>query len=131
MLAVDTTVLGYAVGADHPLREPCRQVNTAIRGRAIRAVTTAEVIQEFAQVRARRRVRDAASALARSCATLLSPLLRPDEADLRAGFGLFVATRELGAYGARLTDLSRGHRLAKKVDIECPPGETRTVTRSE
>lgn len=118
MLAVDTTVLGYAVGADHPLREPSRQVNTAIRGRAICAVTTAEVIQEFAQVRARRRVRDAASALARSCATLLSPLLRPDEADLRAGFGLFVATRELGVRGTADGPFSRsqigkegGHRM--------------------
>lgn len=102
MIAVDTTILVYAVGADHPLREPCRQVITAIRGRVIRAVTTAEVIQEFAHVRARRRGREDASALARSYATLLSPLLQPDEADLRAGLELFAATQELGAFDAVL-----------------------------
>jgi predicted nucleic acid-binding protein len=54
MIVFDTTVLVYAKGADHPLRDPCRQLIAAAE-RRIEATTTVEAIQEFVHVRSRRR----------------------------------------------------------------------------
>ena len=44
---IDTAVLMYAAGAEHPLREPCRRVMLAIRSGALEAVTSVEVVQEL------------------------------------------------------------------------------------
>lgn len=44
---VDTSVIMFAAGAEHPRREGCRAVLTAITAGQIDAVTSAEVIQEI------------------------------------------------------------------------------------
>lgn len=44
---IDTAVLMYAAGAEHPLREPCRRVMLAIGSGALTAVTSVEVVQEL------------------------------------------------------------------------------------
>ena len=54
MIVLDTHVLAYAVGAEHPLRAPSRSVVAAIEAGTLRATTTVGVVQEFAHVRARR-----------------------------------------------------------------------------
>ena len=92
MIVLDTTVLAYAVGADHPLQVPCR--------RLVRA--TVEVVQEFAHVRARRRDRQDAAELARDYIELLSPLLVVEEPDLREGLRLFEDSAGIGAFDAVL-----------------------------
>lgn len=102
MIVLDTTVLVYAVGGDHPLRRPCRDVIEAMRDGNVVATTTVEVLQEFAHVRSRRRSRSDAAALTNDFATLLSPLLRPDVADVRLGLTLFEELDELGAFDAVL-----------------------------
>ncbi len=102
MILLDTTVLVYAKGQDHPLREPCRELIQAIAERRIEATTTVEVIQEFVHVRARRRGRSDAAALGRDYAELLSPLLSPTTADLTDGLALFERAEELGAFDAVL-----------------------------
>ena len=85
MIVLDTTVLVYAKGADHPLRSPCRDLMAAIADERLEATTSAEVIQEFVHVRARRRDRRDAAALGRDYADLLSPLLSVTREDLRRG----------------------------------------------
>jgi predicted nucleic acid-binding protein len=102
MIVLDTTVLVYAKGADHPLREPCRQLIAAIAEGAVDATTTADVIQEFVHVRARRRDRSDAAALGRDYAELLSPLLSINREHLQYGLTLFEATPRLGAFDAVL-----------------------------
>lgn len=102
MILVDTSVLVYAVGADHPLRTPCRQLVELVAEGTVRATTTVEVIQELVHVRARRRDRSDAAALGRSFATLLAPLTQPDAADLRRGLSLFEEHAGLGAFDAVL-----------------------------
>lgn len=52
MIDLDTTILVYAKGADHPLRDPCRRLIAAIEEGRVLATTTSEVIQEFVHVRA-------------------------------------------------------------------------------
>jgi hypothetical protein len=42
VIIVDTTVLAYAVGDEHPLREPCRRLLAAHANGTIEATTTVE-----------------------------------------------------------------------------------------
>lgn len=102
MIVLDTTVLVYAKGADHPLRDPCRELVAAIADERIEATTTAEVIQEFVHVRARRRDRKDAAALGRDYAELLSPLLSITRDSLLQGLTLFETASRLGAFDAVL-----------------------------
>ncbi len=102
MIVLDTTVLAYAVGVEHPLQAPCRRLVRAIADSEIVATTTVEVIQEFAYVRARRRDRKDAAELARDYIELLSPLLIVEETDLREGLRLFEENPGIGAFDAVL-----------------------------
>jgi predicted nucleic acid-binding protein len=102
MIVLDTTVLVYAKGADHPLRDPCRQLVQAIAERRVAATTTVEVIQEFVHVRARRRSREDAAALGRDYAALLSPLLSVGTDELERGLDWYERAERLGAFDAVL-----------------------------
>jgi predicted nucleic acid-binding protein len=102
VILLDTTVLVYALGSDHPLREPCRAVISAIGEGRLSATTTVEVIQEFAHVRARRRGRADAASLAARYATLLAPLVSLDTGDLADGLRLFRDEDRLGSFDAVL-----------------------------
>ena len=111
MILLDTTVLVYAVGGEHPLREPCRRIVNEIGAGRLVATTTVEVIQEFAHVRARRRGRADARALALEFVALLSPLIQPAESDLARGLELFEHHDALGAFDGVLAAvvLERDH----------------------
>ena len=102
MIVLDTTVLVYAKGADHPLRDPCRRLITAAVGGELDVTTTPEVIQEFTHVRARRRGDADAAALGRDYAELLAPLLVVDRLQLDRGLRLFESVGGLGAFDAVL-----------------------------
>lgn len=107
MILLDTMVLVYAVGGEHPLRAPCRGLVGQVRDRLVRATTTVEVIQEFTHIRARRRSRHEAAGGAREYATGLGPLLRPDDEDLFDGLALFEASATLGMFDAVLAASAR------------------------
>lgn len=102
MIVLDTTVLVYAVGAEHPLREPSNRLIDAIGRGTIEATTTVEVVQEFVNVRSRRRPRKDAVALGRDFAALLSPLLVVERAELDRGLALFERYDSLGSFDAVL-----------------------------
>lgn len=102
MIVLDTTVLLYAVGDPHPQREPCLRVLEAIAEGDVRGSTTAEVIQEFAHVRGRRRARGDAANLAEEFLELLSPLLVVDAPHVRSGLRLVRRHPALGAFDAVL-----------------------------
>jgi len=106
MIVLDTTVLVYAKGTDHPLRDPCRELIASISDGRIDATTTPEVIQEFVHVRARRRERTDAARLGRDYAELLSPLLSVTFESLQRGMVLFETTPRLGAFDAVLAAAS-------------------------
>lgn len=102
MIVLDTTILAYAAGADHPLRDQCRRVLEAASRGSILAVTTTHVIEELVHVRSRRRPRDDAAEIGRWYSTLLAPLIATDADDLTEGLRLFVAHPELGSFDAVL-----------------------------
>lgn len=102
MIVLDTTVLVYSKGADHPYREPCRQLVAAVADNRLEATTSVEVIQELVHVRARRRDRSDAAALGAAYAELLSPLMEVNRDHLERGLDLFRATTKLGPFDAIL-----------------------------
>jgi predicted nucleic acid-binding protein len=125
VIILDTTVLVYAVGQDHPLVEPCRTLLEAIADGRVRAVTTAEVIQEFVHVRGRRGTgsRREAAQLGRAYAELLSPLMTVEEEDLERGLELFEAHERLGAFGAVLAASAIGRGAAALVSADAAFGD--------
>ena len=108
MIILDTTVLAYAVGSDHPIHSSCRQLLEAHADGRIEAATTVEVVQEFAHVHARRRTRADAVSLAREYATALE-ILVTSPADLHRGLHLFEQHPELGAFDAVLAAVALEH----------------------
>ena len=117
MIILDTTVLAYAVGEEHPLRQPCRRLLAAHANGTIEATTTVEVLQEFAHVRAHRRTREDAVKLTRLYIVALNPIVTT-VAELDAGLTLFQQHAELGAFDAVLAAvaLARGAEALVSAD---------------
>lgn len=112
MIMLDTTVLVYALGGEHEYQDPCRTVVDAVTERRLEATTTAQVIQEFAYVRARRRGRDDAVSNAHAFLDLLSPLEVIDEHHLRAGLRLWQRHANVGSFDAVLAAAAIAHGAA-------------------
>ncbi len=106
MIVLDTTVLVYATGTEHPLRTPCRLLIDLIAQGKVEATTTPEVIQEYAHVRARRFTRPEAARTARDFAGLLRPLLTVDASMLAMGLRIFEQTPAIGSFDAVLAAAS-------------------------
>lgn len=102
MIVLDTTVLVYALGTEHELREPCKKLMRAIAGERIAATTTSGVIQEFAHVRSRRRSVAEAVESAHEYVEMLSPLLVSEPVDLDRGLSIFESIDGLGAFDSVL-----------------------------
>jgi predicted nucleic acid-binding protein len=109
VILLDTTVLSYTVGAEHPLREPCHRLLQAHGDGRIEATTTIEIVQEFVHVRARRRPRLDAVTLARHYMAAL-PLLVTRAEDLDLGLTLFERYGALGPFDAVLAAVTLNHR---------------------
>lgn len=122
MILVDTSVLSYAVGMEHPLREPCRRLLQAHGDGRIEATTTIEVIQEFAHVRSRRRSRADAVTLARHYMAAL-PLLVTSAEDLDKGLTLFEQQPALGAFDSVLAAVALNQQLEALVSADHAFGE--------
>jgi predicted nucleic acid-binding protein len=117
VILLDTTVLSYAVGVDHPLREPCRQLLRAHGDGRIEATTTIEVVQEFVHVRAGRRSRPDAVALARHYLSAFSLLVTRTE-DLELGLVLFERHAALGAFDAVLAAVAFNRQIEALVSAD-------------
>ncbi len=109
MILLDTTVLVYAVGSEHPLRAPAQWLLRAHGSRDIEATTTVEVLQEFLRVRSRRRPRSDAASLVRDFVDAFD-VIRTSPADLVAGADLYSRQGGLGAFDAVLAAVAMGIR---------------------
>jgi predicted nucleic acid-binding protein len=117
VIILDTTVLAYAVGDEHPLREPCRAVLAAHADGRVEATTTVEVVQEFAHIRARRRTRRDAIELARLYAAAFDLLITTPE-DLDRGLDLFEQHAEVGAFDAVLAAVALERQVEALVSAD-------------
>ena len=106
MIVLDTTILIYAAGGEHPLHDPCLLLLDRVEAGLLEATTTVEVIQEFAHVRSRRGSRHDAADLGRSFVRLLAPVLSPTASDVVHGLDVFEAQANLGAFDCVLAAVS-------------------------
>ena len=114
----DTAVFIYAVGGDHPLRSPSRQLLRALAEQRTEAEASVEMVQEFLHQRARRTgSREEATERARQVAALctLHDVTAPD---LRLALELFEGHDRLHARDAihAATALNRGIGLIVSPD---------------
>lgn len=82
------------------------------------ASTTVEVIQEFVHVRARRRPRSDAVAIATDFVHLFSPLQIVDEDDLELGLRVFGEGAVIGAFDAVLAASAIRHEAEALVSAD-------------
>ena len=118
VIFVDTNVLLYAIGGDHPARDPARHLVTAIGDGRLNATTTTDVIQEFAHVYSRRRPRADAVRHALGYAALFTPLAVPRSSELQRGLALFEQYDELGAADAVLAATALADRAEAFVSAD-------------
>lgn len=102
MIVVDTSILVYAVGMDHPHADPSRRLFDAVTAGRVAATTIVEAVQEFAHAFARRRPRAEAASHARRYARVLSPLLETDAAQLDLALDLLERYEAVDAFDALL-----------------------------
>jgi hypothetical protein len=87
-LFIDSAVIMYAAGADHPLREPCRQIINAIADGRTSAVTSTEVIQEILHRHLSQRRPEIGRAQAQEALDLFAPVVPITHALMRRLPGL-------------------------------------------
>lgn len=85
---VDANVFIYALGAEHPYREACRDVVAALARGEVQAETSVEILQEVAHVRRRRKGGADAAARAREILAWDLPVHEFDVDDLERALGL-------------------------------------------
>lgn len=107
----DTAVFVYALGGDHPLREPCREIVARAAAGELRGEASADLIQELAHQRHRRTGdRPAAAAAARDAATLCTVHEVTREDGLR-GLDLFRRHEGLDARDAVFAAVALGRGI--------------------
>ena len=96
----DTSIFVYALGGEHPYREPCREIVLRAAGGDLQGEASADLLQELTHQRARRTGdRLGAARAARSVATLA--WWHPVEPnDVQRGIDLFETHGELNARDA-------------------------------
>jgi len=80
---IDTAIVMYAGGADHPLRGPCQRLLGRIAEGHLEAVTSVEVIQEILHRFTAIRQIDLGAAMARDAMDLFAPVLPVTHAIMR------------------------------------------------
>lgn len=118
VLTIDTNVLMYDAGDDHPLRAPSQRIIQLIADGELQAMTTPEAIQEFAYIFARRRGRRAAVRLAAEYAELLAPLRLTEAEHLETGLQLWSDNEQLGAFDAVLAAVALDTKYATIVSAD-------------
>jgi predicted nucleic acid-binding protein len=97
---VDTAVMMYAAGREHPLREPCRRLLEGVVAGSVTAVTSVEVVQEIVHRYVSIGQPALAVSVARSTLDLFAPVLPITHALMR-----------------RVSDLTRRYPLLAARDL--------------
>src|SRR5690625_2212587 len=131
VIFIDTTVLVYAVGADHHYKRTSLEVLDLVSSARLQATTTPEAIQEFAHVRARRHPRADSMRLAATFADLLGPLRCSEEEHLTKGLELWSRYESLGAFDAVFAAVALDSKYATLVSADNEIGRASCRERGE
>jgi len=96
---IDTSVIMYAAGAEHPDRAACRRVLERVADGSIDAATSTEVVQEILHRFARGR-RDVGQRMARSVLDLFDELIPINRQSIAGAVSLYADHPQLSARDA-------------------------------
>ncbi len=91
----DTGVFIYALGREHPYREPCRAILREFGSGRIAGEASIELVHEFAYVRSRRGVARAAAAESAGDVAAMCPLHPVESSDIERALALWCEHRQL------------------------------------
>ena len=100
MILLDTNVLLYAVGGDHPLRAPCKSIVGAVGSSAIEGVVTDIILAEFLHGRSRRTSRQEATALVASIVGFVADVLPVTPAARDQALAIYLGSERLSSNDA-------------------------------
>ena len=80
---IDTAIVMYAGGVEHPLRKPCQRILAGVADGTVEAVTSVEVIQEILHRFSALRRPEVGAAMARDALDLFAPVLPVTHAVMR------------------------------------------------
>ncbi|HRC85962.1 MAG TPA: type II toxin-antitoxin system VapC family toxin, partial [Thermoanaerobaculia bacterium] len=109
---LDANIVMYAVGRDHPLREPCRRALALAREEKLRLVVSTEVLQEILHRYHRISRLDLAEAAYSALKELSDDVLVVDERDLDGALALLREHPRLTARDAVHAATVRNRSLA-------------------
>ena len=115
---VDTNVFLYAIGAESPHREPCREVLSAIGKGDIDAVTSSEVLQEVLHVRTRRVDLNDGIRAARSAAAMVAEVLPVTGDDVLAACKVLERHPQIGARDALHVAVMKACRIHTLISVD-------------
>jgi predicted nucleic acid-binding protein len=96
----DTSIFIYALGIEHPYREPCREVVRRATAGELQGEASADLLQELAHQRTRRTGSRAAAAKAARNVAKLAWWHPVEPNDVQRGLDLFEADSNLGVRDA-------------------------------
>lgn len=82
-LFIDTAIIMYAAGSEHPLRTPCQRLLERVADGSLDAVTSVEVVQEILHRFTALRRPGVGAAMARDALDLFAPVLPVTHAVMR------------------------------------------------
>lgn len=117
MILLDTSVLAYATGGEHPLRAPCQRILDLHGSGTIHATTTVEVLQEFLHIGSRRRPRSEVVTLTRAYRDAFD-LITTQPTDLDRALELYEQHTDLGPFDAVLAAVALERRAEALVSAD-------------
>jgi len=125
---IDTSVVRYAGGADHPYRAACRAVMRQVADETLDAVTSAEVVQEI-QHRCARGHHRAGAQMARSVLGLFSEVLPIDRRTIAGAVAIYEDHPHLSARDALHVATCVTNDIADIVSVDAGFDEATEVRR--
>lgn len=114
---VDTSIVMYAAGAEHPHRASCRLVLRRVADGSIDAVTSTEVVQEilhrFAQGR-----RETGHRMARGVLDLFGDLIPVDRRSITGALSFYASHPQLSARDALHVATCRANDITEIVSVD-------------
>lgn len=130
---IDTSVIMYAGGVEHPHRAACRRVLEGVADGSIEAVTSTEVVQEILHRFARGR-RDVGQRMARSVLDLFDELIPIDRQSIAAAVSLYADHPQLCTRDALHVATCVNSAIGEIVSVDSgfdAVGEVRRIEPSE
>lgn len=126
---LDTAIFIYAIGGEHPLRQPCRLIINALKTEAFGGEASVLVVEETLHQRARRTGDRESAQLAASNIIVFCPLHDLTQAELTLGLQLFAESPRLNARDALHAATALNHGIGRIISPDDAFDDVRGLRR--